>query len=179
MRLVASVAMTMLGFSAIAHAQVQKPGLWEHSTTLHANGGQMAQHMAEMKQQLAALPADQRKAMEQMMGMSVGADGQSMAVKHCVTPEEAAKAALPSHDESCQYTIVQRTASMMKVKFVCADEDKTSGEGEVSFKGDKAYSGQFQVSALVDGKREPMEMTLKGRWLSAQCGSVQPSQPWR
>lgn len=158
-----------------AQAQSQKPGLWEHSSTLQMRGGEMAQQLAEMKQQMAALPPDQRKAMEQMMGMSVASDGQTLTVKHCITPEEAAKAFMPSHDDGCKYTITQRSATAIQATFVCTDEGRTSGEGSVQFKGDTAYSGKFHATTLVNGKREPMEMAQSGRWLSAQCGNVKPA----
>ena len=164
------IALTALS----AQAQSQKPGLWEHSSTMQVSGGEMAQQMAEMKKQLAALPPDQRKAMEQMMGMSVASDGQTMTLKHCVTPEEAAKAFTPSHDDECKYTITQRSAAAIKATFVCKDEGRTSGEGNFQFKGDTAYSGKFNATTLINGKREQVEMTQTGRWLSAQCGNVKP-----
>ena len=130
----------------------------------------MAQQLAEMKKQMAALPPDQRKAMEHMMGMSVTSDGQTMTVKHCITPEAAAKAFMPSHDDECKYTITQRSASSIKARFVCTDEGRTSGDGEYRFSGDTAYSGTFKVTTLVDGKPERMDMKHSGKWLSAQCG---------
>ncbi|MDP2417117.1 MAG: DUF3617 domain-containing protein [Hydrogenophaga sp.] len=180
MRITTPIVVAMLvALSPLSHAQSQKPGLWEHSSTVHAHGGQMSQQMAEMKKQMAGLPPEQRKAMEQMMGLSVASDGPTISVKHCITPEEAAKAWLPSHDEECKYTITQRTASSVKAKFVCSDEGKSSGEGVVHFKGDNAYSGKFNVNTLVDGKPERMEMTQTGKWLSAQCGNVKPVQSTR
>lgn len=166
----ATVGLLALATATATHAQIQKPGLWEHSTTMQASGGEMAQQLAEMKKQMAALPPDQRKAMEHMMGMSVTSDGQTMTVKHCITPEDAAKAFMPSHDDECKYTITQRSASSIKARFVCTDEGRTSGDGEYRFSGDTAYSGRFRVTTLVDGQPERMDMKQSGKWLSAQCG---------
>jgi Protein of unknown function (DUF3617) len=174
LKITATVGLIALAATS-AQAQSQKPGLWEHSSNTQARGGEMAQQLAEMKKQMAALPPEQRKAMEQMMGMSVTSDGQTMTVKHCITPEEAAKAFVPSHDDECKYTITQRSATSIKAKFVCSDEGRSSGEGEYQYKGDTAYSGRFSVTTMVNGKPERMEMTQSGKWLSAQCGNVKPA----
>lgn len=179
MRLISLIPVTMMMVCTLSYAQSQKPGLWELSTTMQSRGGEMAQQLAEMKKQLAALPPDQRKAMEQMMGMSVTTDGQTLTMKHCITPEEAAKALIPSHDEACKYTITQRSASLLKAKFVCTDEGHTFGEGEVRSQGDSAYSGKFNVTTMVNGKPERMQMSQSGKWLSAQCGNVKPMLPAR
>ena len=176
-RLSALITVALLGLAQAAQAQSSKPGLWEHRSTVQSGGGQMAQQMAEVQKQLAALPPDQRKAMEQMMrsqGMGFSSDGKSTTMRYCLTPEEAAKADIPSHDDDCKYTVKQRSASSMKVSFVCTDEGRTTGEGDFQFKGDTAYSGTFTLTTRIDGKPERMEMTQSGKWVSAQCGQVQP-----
>jgi hypothetical protein len=166
----AAIGLMALATATATHAQSQRPGLWEHRSTVQARSGEMAEQLAEMKKQMAALPPDQRQAMEQMVGMSVTSDGRSVTAKHCITPEEAANALIPSHDDECTYTITQRSASFIKARFVCADEGRTSGEGEYRFSGDTGYSGTFKVTTLVDGKPERMDMKQSGKWLSAQCG---------
>ena len=60
-----------------AAAQSLKPGLWEMHNKMGGNA-QMDQAMAEMRKQLATMPADQRKQMEAMMaaqGVQVGSGG--------------------------------------------------------------------------------------------------------
>jgi len=163
-------------FSTQANAQSQKPGLWELSSNMQVSGGEMAQQMAEMKKQMAALPPEQRKAMEQMMGMSIASDGPTMTVKYCITPEQAATSFMPSHDDECKYTITQRSATSIKAKFVCSDEGRTTGEGEYQYKGETAYSGKFNATTRIDGKPERMAMTQSGKWLSTDCGTVKPTE---
>lgn len=167
---------TVLTLAAItgAHAQTTQPGLWEHHNTLKTASGQWEGQMAQVQQQMAALPPDQRKMMEQMLGqqgLSMGGGGRTT-VQYCVTPEEAAKATIPTHDEQCRYQITRRTAQSLSVAITCDDEGKSRGEGTVTFQGDKAYQGTFVMHTLIDGQRERMEMTQSGRWLSAQCGQV-------
>lgn len=167
-------AVAACALATTAQAQSTKPGLWEHSTTIKTASGQMERQMAEMQKQMAALPPDQRKMMEQMLaqqGVSMGGGGRT-SVRHCVTPEEAAKAQFPTHDDNCTYTITSRSGNRMAMTFSCKDEGKTRGEGAVTFQGDTSYQGQFVMHTVVDGKPERMDMQQSGKWLSAQCGTV-------
>ncbi len=160
-----------------AHAQSQRPGLWEHTSTYQSASGEIAQAMAEMHRQLAAMPPEQRRMMERMLaqqGTGLAADGRSTKIQYCLSPQEAAKAGIPSHDEACQYTVIRRSGSGLRVRFVCRDASRTQGEGEFRYEGETAYSGSFRVRMVVDGKPQQMEMTQSGRWLSADCGPIKP-----
>ncbi len=162
--------------SAPALAQTKmRPGLWEHSFTMKSQSGQMEKAMSEMQQQLASMPPEQRKKMEQMMaqqGMSMGAGGRS--VKMCITKEQAERDELPQQEGRCSQQVVQRTATTMKVKFSCTGNPPTSGESEVTFASPTAYTGKSTVNTTVQGKPERMNMEQSGKWLSADCGSIKP-----
>jgi hypothetical protein len=161
-----------LAFIAVpACAQTFAPGLWQHTMSL--KGGQMEQAMAEMQQQLAALPTEQRRQMEQMMaqrGIGIGAQGTT--VKVCLTKEDAARMAEPQFREGCKQQVVQRSGNKLKVKFECGQPEPASGEGEFTFSGDKAYTGVSTMTAQVDGKPQQMQMQTSGQWISADCGAV-------
>ena len=76
-----------LGVALSASAQSLKPGLWEISHKTQFGAGAMSDKMAAMKDQMASLPPDQRKMMEDMMakqGVSMGAAG-GVTVKTCIT----------------------------------------------------------------------------------------------
>ncbi len=172
----ATACLTCMAATNPALAQTTKAGLWEHSTTITTASGQLEQQMAQMQQQMAALPPEQRKMMDQMMAqqgvsMGGGAGGGRTSVRHCVTPEEAAQAQFPSHDENCRYTVTSRSTTTMAMTFSCQDEGKTRGEGSVTFQGDTSYQGKFVMHTLLNGKPERMNMQQSGKWLSAQCGS--------
>ena len=98
MNSVAARAGAVLAFvSFAASAQTQAPGLWEHSVIFKTQSGEMEKAMAEMQKQLAAMPPEQRKQMEQMMaGRGVGIGPKANTYKVCVTKEEAARQAGPS-----------------------------------------------------------------------------------
>ena len=49
-----------------------------------------------------------------------------------------------------------------------------SGEGEMTFAGDKAYTGRSTMTSQVNGKPERMNMEMAGKWLAADCGNIKP-----
>ena len=88
MRIPSILMSVMLLAAGSAWAQSTAPGLWEIRNRMGGNP-EMEKAMAEMQQQLAAMPPAQRQQMEAMMrqnGMSVGAGG-AMTLKVCITPE--------------------------------------------------------------------------------------------
>jgi hypothetical protein len=158
-----------------AAAQTQLPGLWENSFKMKSQDGELEKGMAEMQKQMAAMPPDQRKQIEDMMasrGMGMGAQGTT--VKVCVTKEDVARKAEPQFREGCTQQVVQRTANSMKVKFECTKPQPMSGEGEMTFISDKAYTGKSTMTSKADGKAQQMTMELAGKWLAADCGNVKP-----
>lgn len=161
-----------------AFAQTQAPGLWEHSFTMKSDDGKMEKTMAEMQKQMAAMPPEQRKQMEAAMasrGVKVGAGGTS--VKVCVTKEEAAKPPEARMSAgNCTQKDIQRSGNTMKFKFECTQPPST-GEGEMSFVSDKAYTGKTTVTSQVAGRPQQMNMEMQGKWLASDCGDVKPRTP--
>lgn len=168
-----------LGLAAAAHAQDAsiKPGLWEHAFTMKSQSGKMEAAMNQMQQQMAALPPDQRKMMEQMMaaqGVGIGNKGQS--VKVCITPAQAAAASFPV-EEGCTQK-VNRKGNSWDMSYQCKARDgapASSGQGTVTLENAGAYTGDFTVNTTMEGKPEKMSMNTKGRWLGADCGNIKPA----
>lgn len=158
-----------------AGAQTQVPGLWEHSFKIKSQDGEAEKGMAELQKQMAAMPPEQRKQIEQMMasrGMSMGAQG--TVVKVCVTKADVARKAEPQFREGCTQQVLQRTTNSMKVRFECTQPQPMSGEGEMTFISDKAYTGKSTVTSQAGGKAQQMTMEMAGKWLAADCGDVKP-----
>ena len=159
-------------------AQTQAPGLWEHSFTMKSDDGKMDKAMAEMQKQMAAMPPEQRKQMEAAMasrGVKVGAGGTS--VKVCVTKEEAAKPPEARMSAgNCTQKDIQCSGNTMKFKFECTQPPST-GEGEMSFVSDKAYTGKTTVTSQVAGRPQQMNIEMQGKWLASDCGDVKPRTP--
>lgn len=166
-----------MAFAALAvSAQTQAPGLWQHSMNVKSQGGEAEAAMADMQKQLAAMPPEQRKQIEQAMasrGVTMGAQGST--AKVCITKEDAARAAEPKLPGDCTRQDVQRSGNTMKFKFECTKPRRSSGEGEMTFVSDKAYTGKTTVTTDVGGKSQQMTMEMSGKWLSAECGDVKPT----
>jgi hypothetical protein len=160
-----------------ASAQSTKPGLWEISHRLSGNA-QIDQAMAQMQQQMAAMPPEQRKMMEEMMarqGMAMPKSaGGAMALQVCITPEMAARQELPQPAEGdCSTKVTSRSGNSMGMRFECKNPP-SSGEGTYTFKGDNAYSFKMTMKTVQNGKAETVQMDGQGKWLSASCGNIQP-----
>jgi Protein of unknown function (DUF3617) len=63
--LASAISLSLL--AASASAQTIQPGLWESSSKMTGGTGETVKQMAQMQDQLAKMPPEQRNAMEQMM----------------------------------------------------------------------------------------------------------------
>lgn len=173
---VISLALAAFG----AGAQNLKPGLWEVSHKVQGSG-QTGQGMAQMHKQMANMPPEQRKMMEEMMarqGVQMGkggADG-GMSVKICMTREMVEKNEIPAQQGDCKTTQQSRSGNTMKMAFTCANPP-SSGQGEMTFVSPEAYSMKMAMNATVNGKPEKMNMEGAGKWLGSDCGTIKPIAP--
>lgn len=170
----------LAGVAGAAGAQGLKPGLWEITNKMQMDGErgrQLAQAQAQMQAQMAAVPPEQRKMMEEMMarqGVKLGAGGPGgMSVKMCMTREMAERNEMPVQQGDCRTTQQARSGNSMKMAFVCTNPP-SSGEGEVTFMGPEAYNMKMSVTTLVEGKSERMNMEGQGRWKGGDCGNIKP-----
>lgn len=166
----------LLGAPAQATPKL-KPGLWEHSFQMKSQSGQIEAAMKQAQAQMAAMPPEQRKMMEQMMarqGVSMDVAGQKVRV--CMTPEDVARDAMPPTQEGCTQN-ARRSGNTWTVSFECPARNgnpASSGQGTATMESDSAYSGQFLIKTQVQNKPEQLQMSTRGRWLAADCGAVRP-----
>jgi hypothetical protein len=176
------VAAILASASLAAGAQSLKPGLWEINSRMQGSaGGQMEAQMAQMQKQMAAMPPEQRKMMEDMMaqrGMKPGAasSGGGMAMQMCMTKEMVERNQLPVQRGDCAMTSQSRTRTSLTVAFASANPPST-GEGEFTFASPEAYTSKVVVNTQVQGKPEKVTMEGSGKWLSADCGNLKPITP--
>lgn len=62
----------------------------------------------------------------------------------------------------------------MKYKFACTKPQRVSGEGQVRYVSEKAYTGRSTMTSQAAGLPQQMTMEMAGRWLGAECGDVKP-----
>lgn len=173
----ALVCIAAAGLPMQAQAETLKPGLWEMSTRMRSNSGEIEKAMAQAQKQLAALPAEQRKMMQDMLakqGVGMGTAGAgNMTIQVCMTPEMLARNEVVTQDGDCKTQQSPRVGNTMKMKFTCT-APPSSGEGVVTFISPQSYTTQMTVTAQAAGKPETVKMDSQGRWLAADCGKVRP-----
>ena len=174
-----AAALAALSFSA--GAQQLKPGLWEINNKMHGEAGsEMDQQLAQARQQMANLPPEQRKMMEDAMaqrGIKMGEGGPgSMVVKVCMTKEMVERNELPVQRGECTTTQQSRGGGTTRMTFQCKNPP-SSGEGQFTMSSPESYSMKMAVMTTVQGKPEKVNMEGTGKWLGADCGSVKPFTP--
>lgn len=175
LKILVSSALVLASFGV--GAQSLKPGLWETSNKIQM-GAAMDKEMAQMQQQMASMPPEQRKMMTDMMakqgvGMGAGAAPGTTSVRICMTKEMAERNEIPAGQGDCKSTVSPRSGNTMKFSFRCVNPP-SSGEGEISFLSPEAYTTKMTVSTTTQGKPEKMSMEGSSKWLSADCGAVKP-----
>jgi Protein of unknown function (DUF3617) len=177
-----------------------KPGLWENTFSLAGDSGkkmeamysdQMKQAMAQMKEQFAKMPPEQRKQMEAMMaqtGMKVEGDAMTFkngqvqvsegksTVKSCITQAQIDRGEMPDPDDNCKATLTQTSKNTIKSKMVCEGENSSVGESDITFHSPQHYTGSGKMTQTINGKPQMIETSMEGKWLSADCGDVLPEE---
>ena len=133
--------------------------------------------MAQMQKQMASMPPEQRKMMEDMMakqGMAVGVGANGFSTKICVTKEMADRKELPVQQEGdCKNTISERSSTGAKMTYSCTNPP-SSGEGRITFNGDTGYIMKMKIDTKVQGKTQTTQLEGVGKFLAADCGNVKP-----
>ena len=133
-------ALILGALAQLAQSQVTKAGLWEVSST---SGGcaEIDTAMAQMQQQMASMPPEQRKQMEAVMarqGVNMSSTPGVVSSKMCLTKEMIERSQMPVQTQGdCTSTTSNKTSTGMTFKFTCASPP-SSGEGHYTFMGDSA-----------------------------------------
>ena len=173
----AVLAACSLGTATHALAQSMKPGLWEMNNKI-GGSPEMDKAMAEMQQQMASMPPEQRKMMQDMMakqGVSMGAGGGGgMSAKVCITKEMAERNEMPQQNEGdCKTTMGPRLGKTQKISYVCT-QPPSNGEGEITYNGPESYAMKMTTNTTARGKPEKMTIEGTGKWQAADCGAIKP-----
>jgi len=172
-KLLAALA-AFVAFGAQAQTQL-KPGLWEQVGTIKSQSGQIEKAMAEAQAQIAKLPPEQRRQIEQMMAeRGVGIGNGATTVRLCLTAADVAQGNIPVQSGDCTQKVLNRDGNVTKVSFTCQTEPPVSGEGEVRVISPTSNLMTATVLTQVNGQPEKLDTTQKGTWLGDDCGSIKP-----
>jgi len=173
-------SLAALGASA-AHAQTAagspsvEPGLWEITIAIKSQSGKAEAAMKQAQAQIARLPPDQRKAVEEMMAaQGVRLGDKASVVRACISTEDAQRGTIPQQAGDCKQQVLERSANSMRVKFSCSGSPPANGDATVNFQSRTAYTSQSLVDTEVSGQPERLNVDQSGKWLGNECGSVKP-----
>lgn len=172
-RLAAAVLAASAG-AALAQPSTLRPGLWEMAQ--QAQDPQQQAALEQSRKAMAAMPPQQRKAVEDMMAKQGIALQPNGAVRMCVTRELLASPDWMHRRDAasgCSTDMQPAQGGTQTFKFSCS-QSKSSGEGSVTYQGDTAYTSR--VVTRVQGQ-PPVTVSSSGRWVQADCGGIQPIRP--
>ena len=163
--------------AAGAQAQNMKPGLWEVKQQPQLDPKRQAQ-LEKAQQQMAAMPAEQRKMMEEMMakrGVSMDFGGGGViTVKMCVSEEQAKRNEPPIAGRGNCTHDVQHSGNQIHTKFSCADP-ASEGTSDVTLRpGGDGFTAKTHITHTRDGKTDSIDASSEARWLGADCGGLKP-----
>lgn len=172
--LVAIGSLTLTAGLAQAADTSMKPGLWQHKLQFTSESGELERMLDQLRQQLEAMPAEQRQMMENMMkSQGVDFDFQNQTFKTCLTPEKAAEGELAlMENNDCQETGRTTSGGSTTITFACSGQ--TQSEGTVTFNGDTRYSGESTANVDFQGRPQKMTVTHQGEWQGSDCGDIKP-----
>lgn len=158
------------------HAQNVQPGLWEIKHDMRMPGQpDITTQMAQLREQLKALPPEARKMMEQQMGsMGIGLGGDA-SLRICLTPEDIKDDVIrEGHTEGdCTFTKVSRSGNTWRGKMVCT-EPAGQGDFTTTLHSPTHYTTEAIITSAEHGR---VEMKTDARRISADCGALARKRP--
>jgi hypothetical protein len=173
-----ALTLVSLAVALPASAQSMRPGLWEITNQMSSADAKFQEQMAMMQKQMANMPPEQRKMIEDMVAKRGGAmpviDKDGMHMKACITKEMVAQNEIPvQHHGNCTHTRSPIVGGSMKFSFVCTSPE-SSGQGTATFSSDTAYDMKVDVTSKVQGQSRQTSLASNAKWLGSDCGSIKP-----
>lgn len=142
-----------------------KPGLWEMTMK------------SDAIKNMPKIPPEQ---MEQMRKMGVNVpqmqDG-AMVTKVCITKQmaESQTPGVEKNEMGCETKNYKRSGNSYSADIVCNGADmKGEGKAKGTFGGDQSFTSTYDFKGTMHGRPVSQHHESSGKWLGADCGSVQP-----
>lgn len=148
-------------------------GLWEVTTHPQTSG-----QMPISDEQLQKLSPEQRARVEAAMKAAMGQANQEHVIRTCMTPEKRAEGlGVGNEGPSCKTSVIQNTSSELQVRSECSSDNgvRTTTE-HLRMSGRHSISGTVEAAMSQGSKQMTMHMTIAGKWLGADCGSVKDAE---
>ncbi len=171
-----ALALTLSGVIAPAFVAAQtppiKPGLWEVRSERQIEGrkeGPPADMLKNLSPEVRAKVQAQMKA----NGVSMGTDG---ANRICLDKGSLDAGRWQSRATNCKTDYSMRSATGWKWHSTCTAPDSTS-DGEAVFANPESYTVSTTSSYSFRGEPKTTQMTIKAKWVGADCGDLKALDP--
>lgn len=176
LRLLAAAIVAMCG---TAHADPHmRPGLWEETVSVKSDDAQANAAMEQMKARMAAMPPEQRAAMEKMLaGHGVGlSPGAPNTLRVCVTQAQVDRGFQPEDSGHCSRSNVSTSGSTTSFDYACKSErSSVTGHGTFTALGDSAFKASSSTDMVSAKTTRHLQSDISGKFVSSDCGDVKPA----
>jgi len=162
----------LFAFSSSSNAALNlKPGLWELSSKMEADGKGI-DPQASLAKAMAKMPPEKRKQMEAMMaksGLGVASNG---ARRVCFTEamfKDPGSFSTSPEQRRCETKIKQQSSTSMEMEFSC--KDGASGVGTWKTPTSESFTSHMEFKT-AKGRASNFEQS--GKFLAKDCGDVKP-----
>lgn len=146
-----------------------KLGLWEYAVSTQSGG-----MPAIPEDALAKMPPERRAQIEAMMKNAMAPH----TIRTCVTADMVKKGALMEDrpGSSCKRTLKSSSPGSMEFHMECDNgRSKTVADGHFQAIDSENFKGEITgTTTTADGRTNPSKTTISGKWLSSDCGNLQP-----
>jgi hypothetical protein len=161
------LALTLLYTADVYAAGNMKPGLWEITT------------QSDAMQNMPKIPPAQIERMRKM-GIDVPQfQNGAIVSKVCITQEMAERnpwAQAEQGGKDCRTGTPQQQGSSYTADIICDGPDmKGKGKVKASFASSESFSTSTDFQGNAGGRPIQNHSVTSGKWLSANCGTVQPA----
>ncbi len=171
-RLVLCLTAALAPALAAAQAPPIKPGLWEVRSERKLDG-QTAPAPADAMKNLSPEVRAKIQAQMKANGVAIGSDG---ANRLCLDKSSLDAGRWQSRATTCKTDYSTRTASSWKWHSTCTQPESTS-DGEAVFANAENYTVITTSTHTYRGEPRTTQMTIRARWLGADCGDLKSVAP--
>ncbi|MBC7954304.1 MAG: DUF3617 domain-containing protein [Cytophagales bacterium] len=165
----------LLALSAATQAQTAppiKPGLWQVQSERETDG----QKAPDLGEHLKSMSPAMRQRMEASMKQhGIDMSGPPGQMKMCQTRESLDQGKWQGEQGACKTDFTTRSGSVWKWKSTCSQPPSVT-DGEAAFTGPESYTVKSTTSMTMQGQAHVTKMTIKAKWLGADCGDLKPLQ---
>lgn len=163
---VAAFACVSFSFAAAGAERLNvKTGLWEIESLT-----QMGGTLPLSKDLKARLTPAQIAKMQADWKAETAKGPERDVSKECITEKDIEKPFHSVNQDGCRETFVSTSRTAQEVRLVCDGERKGSGVLKISTPTPQSMTGTLDMKFGEGGEVFTMKGTLKGRWLSDDCG---------